>query len=138
MTLGLRIREARKSKNISQGALGKAMGVTASNVSSWERDKSEPRVSDIPKLAQILKTSILWLIAGSTDINVNIGGEGNQNTIETKLLQDCIEGVELEMIDRNPPLTLTERSIIIANIYSYRLKERLSVVKVEKAEGGAK
>jgi transcriptional regulator with XRE-family HTH domain len=49
---------------MSQEDLGDAMGVHWSSVSHWEKAVSVPRQSKLPKLAEILKTTIEDLISG--------------------------------------------------------------------------
>lgn len=55
MTLGHRIREARKRKKLSQAALAKEIGsLTRNAVSLWEKGDTSPATPHLLKLAQIL------------------------------------------------------------------------------------
>ena len=55
---GEKIFEARRQKGLTQEALADMLGVTAQAVSKWERGESMPETALLPKLAQILDTSI--------------------------------------------------------------------------------
>lgn len=64
LKLGERIREARRKIGLNQTELGKAIGVEIKTISRWETDLSEPRVSDIAKLAQALNVTEDELLNG--------------------------------------------------------------------------
>lgn len=42
-SIGARIREARQRKRLTQGQLGKALGVSLRTVGNWERDEAMPQ-----------------------------------------------------------------------------------------------
>lgn len=54
MTLGERIVYFRKEKNMSQKALAGAMGISATRLNYWEKDKREPDVQMINLLCAAL------------------------------------------------------------------------------------
>lgn len=56
-TLGEKIAQLRREKQLTQAELAKMMGVTDKAVSKWERNLSCPDVSSIPRLAEILGLS---------------------------------------------------------------------------------
>ena len=64
MSLGKRIRTARKAKDLSQSKLGKLLGLTRNAVSQWEGDISEPRPETLRKLPVILDVGMDWLATG--------------------------------------------------------------------------
>lgn len=57
-TMGEIISTLRKEKGMTQKDLADEMGVTDKAVSKWERNLSCPDVSSIPKLAEILDTTV--------------------------------------------------------------------------------
>ena len=61
-TLGEMISSLRKEKNMTQNDLAEKMNVTDKAVSKWERNLSCPDVNSIPKLAEILDTTVEELI----------------------------------------------------------------------------
>ena len=64
MTLGQRIRAARKRENLSQEVVATALGVTKQAVSGWERGKETPEVPKLIPLARKLKIPVEWLLDG--------------------------------------------------------------------------
>lgn len=54
MTIGQRIREARKRLGLSGAELGRLVGVSRNAVSKWERDLSIPEHDTVIKLASVL------------------------------------------------------------------------------------
>ena len=61
-TLGEMISSLRKEKGMTQSNLAERMNVTDKAVSKWERDLSCPDVNSIPKLAEVLDTTVEELL----------------------------------------------------------------------------
>ena len=57
-TIGKRISEYRKKKNLKQDELAEMLGVSPQAVSKWENDLSCPDINSIPDLAEILGVSV--------------------------------------------------------------------------------
>ena len=57
-TFGATISSLRKEKGMTQFELAWQMGVTDKAVSKWERNLSFPDVASLPKLAEVLGTSV--------------------------------------------------------------------------------
>ena len=66
MTLGRMIAQLRKEKGLTQLELAQLMGVTDKAVSKWERNLSFPDVASLPKLAEVLGTSVDELLEVKT------------------------------------------------------------------------
>lgn len=64
MSIGERITELRKERNLSQGQLARAMDVSRQAVSKWENDLSSPDSIRLIKLADLLDTDIEYLTTG--------------------------------------------------------------------------
>lgn len=64
-TVGRRIAEARKAKDISQAALAHAFGegFQPINVSRWETGQHMPQGGHLPTLVRVLGRSADWLLA---------------------------------------------------------------------------
>ncbi len=58
MELGKKIAYYRKSKNITQDALAKQLGISNQAVSKWETDQSCPDVELLPKIADIFEITL--------------------------------------------------------------------------------
>ena len=61
-SIGEIISSLRKEKGMTQNALAEKMNVTDKAVSKWERNLSYPDVNSIPKLAEILGTTVEELL----------------------------------------------------------------------------
>ena len=66
-TLGKRISENRKAKNIKQDELAEMLLVSPQAVSKWENDISCPDISLLPKLSEILGISVDELLSGKKE-----------------------------------------------------------------------
>ena len=67
MKIGLRIKELRKQAKITQPELAEKIGVHETTIRRWEQGKDKgPSVDIIPKVAEILGTSVAYLM-GETD-----------------------------------------------------------------------
>lgn len=62
LLLGQRIRALRKNKAITQDTLAKSLGITPQAVSKWERGLSDPDLSQLPALADLLNCSVDTLL----------------------------------------------------------------------------
>lgn len=65
--VGIFIAERRKLRGITQGELAAIMGVSDKAVSKWERNKSYPDVTIMPKLAKELGVTVDELLGGVHD-----------------------------------------------------------------------
>ena len=64
MSIGERITQLRKERNLSQGDLAKAMDVSRQAVSKWENDSSSPDTIKLIRLAEVLDTQVEYLATG--------------------------------------------------------------------------
>lgn len=71
-TLGTRLRTLRKQRKLTQGQLGKALGVSDVTVGYWERDLNVPGGKSLTKLAQYLGVSEGFLLYGHEEA-ANVG-----------------------------------------------------------------
>ena len=62
MTLGEKIKEARKQAGLSQEQLSEKLGVSRSAVAKWETDKGIPDVENLKALSSMLSVSIDFLL----------------------------------------------------------------------------
>ncbi len=67
MTLGERIQQARKDKNLSQEALGDALGVSRQAVSKWESDITIPEIDKLIAMSRLFGVSVGALLGVETD-----------------------------------------------------------------------
>ena len=68
-----RLREARVTAGLTQEQLGFALGVTKSSVSAWENGRETPNFKLLPKMREMLRTSLDALIFGVAPASRKIG-----------------------------------------------------------------
>lgn len=67
--VGKNIKKAREAAGISQEEFAVKMGKSGrQTASNWETGKNEPTISDIIKIAEILGTTVSYLIGESTEL----------------------------------------------------------------------
>jgi len=71
MSIGERITELRKERNISQGELAKLMDISRQAVSKWENDQSYPDTLKMIHLADVLNTEVEYLATGVKPQNLS-------------------------------------------------------------------
>lgn len=71
-SIGRKISELRKEKNMTQMELADKMNISFQAVSNWERGNSMPDISKLPELAEILSVSIDELLGEESEIIENI------------------------------------------------------------------
>ena len=95
MSIGERITELRKVKEISQVELAKMLGVSRQAVSKWETDQSSPDTIRLIRLAELLDTEVEYLATGrkpvyqSPPVVVNVV----KKVIRVKYLRNPVEFV---------------------------------------------
>ena len=62
MTLGEKIKEARKQCGLSQEQLAEKMSVSRSAIAKWETDKGLPDIDNLKALAGFLNVSVDYLL----------------------------------------------------------------------------
>lgn len=72
MTLGGKIREARRKSGFSQEQLAEKMSVSRSAVAKWETDKGLPDVGNLKVLARLLNVSVDQLLDEGETSNVSV------------------------------------------------------------------
>lgn len=92
-TFGGRLKRRRQELNLSQEQLADAMAKSGKTVvSAWETGKSEPSLSDLRKLADVLKTSASWLIDGTEEGKV-AGAPSGYTMVPTEEYIDLLQRV---------------------------------------------
>ena len=61
-TLGGRIEQARRARGLTMRQLAQNIGVKASTLDNWERDRSEPRSNKLMMLSGVLNVPVTWLL----------------------------------------------------------------------------
>ena len=85
--VGEQIAALRKAKGITQSELGERIGVSFQAVSKWERGETLPDTAILPDLANILETTVDFILLGSEKI---VGYKGKCSVSDIKKGLDCI------------------------------------------------
>ena len=72
MTLGVKIREARRKCGLSQEQLADKMSVSRSAIAKWETDKGLPDVGNLKLLARLLSTSLDRLLDDAEEADESV------------------------------------------------------------------
>ena len=62
MTIGQRIAQMRKENNLSQEALGEALGVSRQSISKWESNNALPEIEKLIAMSKLFSVSVGWLL----------------------------------------------------------------------------
>ena len=68
MSIGERITDLRKGKNLSQGQLASLLEVSRQAVSKWENDTASPDTLRLIQLADVLSTDVEYLATGKKSL----------------------------------------------------------------------
>ena len=93
MSIGERIAQLRKQRNLSQGDLAKAMDVSRQAVSIWENDLSSPDTIKLIQLADVLDTQVEYLATGRLLEPEEAPIVLNMVKTEEKILEKVVEKV---------------------------------------------
>ena len=69
-SFGKKLRECREAKGISQNEVARLLGTNHSIIGKYERDEVKPTVDVVKKLAEVLDTTVGYLLGESQDQNV--------------------------------------------------------------------
>ena len=108
-TIGKRIAEYRKKKNLKQDELAEMLGVSAQAVSKWENDLSCPDISLLPELSRIFGVSIDEIVQGKKDEPVvSVLSEEQRKDIDKMMLRVQIESGSKDHVRVNLPIALVK------------------------------
>lgn len=106
-TLGARIAALRKAKGFTQEDLATQMGVSAQAVSKWENDISCPDIQLLPKLGNVLNTTIDYLLTGHTQ-EVTVLPRHQRKPLEELTLKIKAFTADGDKVRINLPLSLVK------------------------------
>lgn len=111
-TIGKRISEYRKKKNLKQDELAEMLGVSPQAVSKWENDLSCPDISLLPELSRILGVSIDEIVQGKKEEPiVAIVPEEERKDIDKMMLRVIVESKDGDHVRVNLPMALVKVAI---------------------------
>ena len=110
LTLGRRIANLRKEKELKQDDLAEMLNVSPQAVSKWENDQTCPDISILPQLAKILGVSVDKLLTGKSgeDPVVKLVLPENQKEFKDMMLRIVVDSADGDKVRVNLPLLLVE------------------------------
>lgn len=133
MTFGERLVKAREHANLKQNQLAELLGITPSRLNYWEKDKREPDVLMLKKIAQNLNVSADYLIGNISNEEYSFA---EQSLIKKYRLLSNREQAAVDNLINN--LSQTEKTP--AKIDYSRFKTAEEIMKEDHliAKGGGK
>ncbi|MBQ3561234.1 MAG: helix-turn-helix transcriptional regulator [Oscillospiraceae bacterium] len=107
-TIGKRIAEARKAKNINQNELAEILCVSPQAVSKWENDISCPDISLLPGLAKTLGISVDELLSGKQESVVSYVPEEARKSLDDMMLKIVVDSSDGDKVRVNIPCALAK------------------------------
>lgn len=120
MTLGEKIKEARKQCGLSQEQLAEKMAVSRSAVAKWEANNGLPDVENLKALAQLLNVSVDYLLDDGEVIdevvmrepyNLSDYGNGIKKKKKDRVIRERFPDAEIHTLLGNLKLTKSEKVI---------------------------
>ena len=120
MTLGEKLKEARKQASLSQEQLAEKLGVSRSAVAKWETDNGIPDVGNLKVIAQLLNVSIDYLLDDSEGMDVQVlrepydlsaYGKGSKFTKKDRVVRDKFPDGEIYTLIAEKKLTRGEKVV---------------------------
>ena len=120
MSYGEKIVELRKSKNMTQAALGAELNVTYQAVSKWERDESDPDFATMCKIARLFGVPLTYFEAteGEASEEKAEGETSPEEAPEEAAAETPEESEESEAADEKDaaPVVMPERLIGVCSV----------------------
>lgn len=116
MSIGERITDLRKGKNLSQGQLASLLDVSRQAVSKWENDSSSPDTLRLIQLADVLDTDVEYLATGKKPepkiqrIYVNVP-EIREKIVEKPVEKKVIQYIEKPVYVEKPVVQTVEKVV---------------------------
>lgn len=69
-SFGKKLAECRKVKKLSQSELARSLNTNHSIIGKYERDEVKPSIDVVKKLAEMLNTTVAYLLGETEDMNI--------------------------------------------------------------------
>ena len=120
MTLGEKIKDARKQCGLSQEQLAEKMSVSRSAIAKWETDKGLPDIDNLKALAGFLNVSVDYLLDDEERIDELVTreaydlasyGKGSKKKKKDRVIREKFPDAEIHTLLGNLRLTKSEKVI---------------------------
>ena len=110
-TLGRKIAELRRGKNITQDEMAEKLNVTPQAVSKWENDISCPDIMLLPKIAQMLSVSVDELLSDEPKKNIEFVPEDKRKNIDDLMFRIYVNSADGDKVKVNLPMPLVKMGL---------------------------
>ena len=126
MTLGEKIKEARKQCGLSQEQLAEKLAVSRSAVAKWEANNGLPDVDNLKALSSLLNVSIDYLLDNGEPIdsgvirepyNLSDYGKGSKKKKKDRVIREKYPDAEIHTLIGKVKLTKSEK--VIDNVLGF-------------------
>ena len=141
--VGKRLRELRGG--LTRDQFSDQIGCNKATYGNYERGDRSPELDFLTKLIQATGVSLNWVATGKGPKYIR---EVNQpaktsKAVDMELLEACIQGTEEHLAAADQAIDSGNKALIIANLYSLRVKERAAATddsdkENQEAEEGGK
>ena len=120
MTLGEKIKDARKQCGLSQEQLAEKMSISRSAIAKWETDKGLPDIDNLKALASFLNVSVDYLLDDGERIDELVTreaydltsyGKGSKKKKKDRVIREKFPDAEIYTLLGNLKLTKSEKVI---------------------------
>lgn len=106
-TVGKKISNLRKEKGMTQDDIAEKLNVSPQAVSKWENDISYPDIMLLPKIAQILDTTVDELLSSEPKKETMLVKESERKSIDDMILKIIVNDKD-EKVKINLPMSLVK------------------------------
>lgn len=132
-TLGNRIAQLRRDKNLTQEELANALGVSAQAVSKWENDVSCPDIMLLPKLAAMLGTSVDDLLSDRPKQATRFIENPDRKNLDEMILKVRVMDSDGDKVNVNLPVPLVKMGLEIGlNMPQFEGNKALQSIDMQK------
>jgi len=110
-TLGQKIGNLRREKNLTQEELAERLGVSAQAVSKWENDVSCPDIMLLPKLAKLFNVTTDNLLGCEPEMPVQLVPKEKRKSYEDMVLRILVNSSDGDKVKVNLPMTLVKAGV---------------------------
>ena len=114
-TIGTRIAQLRKEKQMKQDDLAQLLGVSPQAVSKWENDQTCPDISLLPELARTLGVTVDELLSGKQEIApvAQVLPPEKRKEIKDMMMRIIVDSAEGDKVRVNMPVALLQVALDI-------------------------
>ncbi len=126
MTLGEKIKAARKNAGLTQEQMAEKLMISRPAITKWESDKGIPDIENLKAISKLLDVSLDYLLNDGEDIDLNVikeaidikaYGKGFKKKIKDKIVREKFPDAEIMTLV--PQKMLTKGEKVIDNILGW-------------------